>query len=290
MRGNGDIKEVVLYPGCVSLNKYPGIVKSSIEVLKLLNVKVRLPTSMLCCSRPLERLGIIGEEHTSALAHFNVTKLMGDPDEIVVVCNGCYLAFRRALEADDLKKDVGLRAKCYHIAEIIWRNRQYLAEKAKVKLDKLKVAVHVGCHYLFYPHGDVIKGEEGEDILEDIALAFNANVVDYEERRSCCGGTIVKWFREVSSSISKRKLESIMEVGANVVLTMCPYCLRTFNRVQQRLKKLKRIESIMPTLHVSQLVAVALGLDPLKVAGLHLQVPAQELEALLKLLTPQPPP
>jgi len=154
----------------------------------------------------------------------------------------------------------------------------------------LKVAVHVGCHYLFYPHGDIIKGEGGEDILEDIALAFNANVVDYEERRSCCGGTIVKWFREISSSISRRKLESVMEVGANVVLTMCPYCLRTFNRVQQRLKKLKRIESIMPTLHVSQFVAIALGLDPLKVAGLHLQVPAQELEALLKLLTPQPSP
>jgi len=284
LKGSDSIKEIVLYPGCVSLNKYPGIVKSSIEVLKLLNIKVRLPTSMLCCSRPLERLGIIEEEHTRALAHFNMAKLMGNPDEVVVVCNGCYLAFRRALEADDLKKDREVRAKCSHIAEITWRNRRYLAEKVKVKLDKLKVAVHVGCHYLFYPHGDIIKGEEGEDILEDIALAFSASVVDYEERRSCCGGTIVKWFRKVSSSISRRKLESIIEVGANVILTMCPYCLRTFDRVQQRLKKLKKIEEIVPTLHVSQFVATALGFDPLKVAGLHLQVPAQELEALLKLL------
>ena len=285
MRGSDRIKEVVLYPGCVSLNKYPGIVKSSIELLKLLNVNVKLPTSLLCCSRPLERIGIIGEEHTSALAYFNVTKLMGNPDEVVVVCNGCYLALRRALEANELRKDVGLKAACSHIAELIWHGRRILAEKAKVKMDKLKVAVHVGCHYLFYPHGDIVKGEDGEDVLEDIALAFNANVVDYEERRTCCGGTIVKWFRDVTSSIPRRKLESIMESGAHVILTMCPYCLRTFNRVQQRLKKLKEIKRIVPTLHVSQFVAIALGLDPLKVAGLHLQVPAQELEDLRRLLS-----
>ena len=285
MRGSEERREVVLYPGCVSLNKYPGILKSSIELLRLLNINVKLPTNMLCCSRPLERLGIIGEEHTSALAYFNVTKLMGNPDEVVVVCNGCYLAFRRALEANELKKDMEVKAKCSHIAELVWSNRRELAEKAKVKLDKLKVAIHVGCHYLFYPHGSIVKGEEGEDILEDIALAFNVNVVDYEERRTCCGGTIVKWLRGVTSSIPKRKLESIAESGADVILTMCPYCLRTFNRVQQRLKKLKEIERIVPTLHVSQFAAIALGLDPLKVAGLHLQVPAQELGALRKLLT-----
>ena len=285
MRESEEGREVVLYPGCVSLNKYPGILKSSMELLKILNVNFKLPTNMLCCSRPLERIGIIGEEHTSALAYFNAAKFMGNPDEVVVVCNGCYLAFRRALEANELKKDVGVKAVCSHIAEVLWRNRGELAKRARAKLDKLKVAIHVGCHYLFYPHGDVIKGEEGEDVLEDIALAFKARVVDYEERRTCCGGTVVKWFRDVTYSIPRRKLESVMESGADVILTMCPYCLRTFNRVQQRLKKLKEIERVVPTLHVSQFVAIALGLDPLKVAGLHLQVPAQELGALRKLLT-----
>lgn len=284
MRESDGTREVVLYPGCVSLNKYPGIVKSSIELLKIINVNVGLPTNMLCCSRPLERIGIIGEEHTNALARFNVTKFMGNPDEVVVVCNGCYLALRRALEANQLRKELKVMTKCSHIAELLWSNRRELAEKAKVKLDKLKVAVHVGCHYLFYPYGDIIKGEEGENILEDIALAFNANVVDYEERRTCCGGTIVKWFRDVTFSISRRKLESIMESEADVILTMCPYCLRTFIRAQRRLKKLKEIERMVPTLHVSQFVAIALGLDTLKVAGLHLQMSAQELEDLCNLL------
>jgi heterodisulfide reductase subunit B len=285
LRGSDGTKEVVLYPGCVSLNKYPGIVKSSIELLKILNVNVRLPTNMLCCSRPLERIGIIGEEHTNALARFNVTKFMDNPDEVVVVCNGCYLALRRALEADELGKDAEVKAKCSHIAELLWHGRHELAKKARTRMEKLKVAVHVGCHYLFYPHGDIVKGEEGEDILEDIALAFNANVVDYEERRTCCGGTIVKWFRDVTFSIPRRKLESIIESGADVILTMCPYCLRTFIRAQQRLKKLKEVERTVPTLHVSQFVAIALGLDPLKSAGLHLQMSAQELEGLRRLLT-----
>lgn len=275
----------MLYPGCVSLNKYPGIVRSTIEVLKFLGIGFRFPTNMLCCSRPLERIGIMKEEHSNALAYFNLTRLMDNPSSVIVVCNGCYLAFRRALEVNELKSKHEVEAECSHIAEVIWHNRHDLAQQARVKLDKLKVAIHVGCHYLYYPYGTIIKGEEGEDVLEDIALAFNVEVVDYEERRTCCGGTMVKWFRDVTFAISRRKLKSIVESGADIILTMCPYCLRTFNRAQQRLKKFKDIEMVTPVLHVSQLVALALGFDPVKVVGLHLQMPTQELEKLCQVLT-----
>lgn len=278
-------ERVVLYPGCVSLNKYPGIVRSTVEILKLLCVEFRFPINMLCCSRPLERIGILKEEHANALAYFNLMRLMDNPSNVVVVCNGCYLALRRALRVNELKSKYEVEAECSHIAEVIWHNRRELAEQVRVKLDKLRVAIHVGCHYLYYPYGDIIKGEEGEDILEDIALAFNAKVVDYEEKRTCCGGTMVKWFRDVTFSISQRKLKSAVESEADTILTMCPYCLRTFNRTQQRLKKLKKIERVIPVLHVSQLVALALGFDPLKVVGLHLQVPAQGLEGLCQALT-----
>ncbi|MEM0217563.1 MAG: heterodisulfide reductase-related iron-sulfur binding cluster [Candidatus Nezhaarchaeales archaeon] len=284
MRGK-DKGGVILYPGCVSLNKYPGIVRSAIEVLKFLGVEFRFPTNMLCCSRPLERIGVLKEEYTNALAYFNLTRLMDNPSSVIVVCNGCYLSFRRALEVNELRSSYGVEAECSHIAEVIWRNRHELASQAKVKLNKLRVAVHVGCHYLYYPHGDIIRSEDGEDILEDIALTLNAEVVDYGEKRTCCGGTMVKWFRNVTFAIAREKLKSIVESDANVILTMCPYCLRTFNRAQQRLRGLKEIERVIPVIHVSQLVALALGFDPVKIAGLHMQMPNQELERLCQALT-----
>lgn len=273
----GEVRgEIVYYPGCMSLNMYPGIAKSTLEILKLLGINAKLPVSILCCGLPIELLGIAKNEHVNALACFNIAKLMGNPDHIIVSCNGCYLTLKKALSSEELKMKCGVKARCLHIAEIIWRNRYKLAEKAKVDLSKVKIAVHVGCHYNYAFHGEIVGGEDGEDILEDIALAFNAEVMDYEEKHTCCGAPAVKWTGNVMLELSQRKIMSIIDSGADMVLTMCPACMSMLDKTQYELKQLEEIERAVPILHVSQLVALALGYDVRKTLGLHLHLSAQE--------------
>ncbi|MEM4576312.1 MAG: heterodisulfide reductase-related iron-sulfur binding cluster [Candidatus Nezhaarchaeales archaeon] len=276
--------EAILFPGCRALNKYPGISSSSLEVLKLLGLKVKLPTNILCCGRPVESTGILKDEQTNALAYFNLTKLMDKPRYLIVVCNGCYSVFSRALSLRELKSEYGIDPECFHVAEVVWLKRHDLAKKAKLNFNKLKVAVQVGCHYLYSPYRETIKGEEGEDILEDIALAFNAKVVDYEEKRTCCGGPVIKWLGHVTSTISHEKAKSFIESDADLLLTMCPTCLATLDKAQQELMNLGKVERTIPILHVSQFVALALGFDSVKTLGFHLQLSHQELQALHSIL------
>lgn len=276
--------EVTLFPGCRALNKYPGISSSSFEILRSLGLRVKLPTNILCCGRPIESPGILKDEQTNALAYFNFTKLMDRPRYVIVVCNGCYSVFTRALSLEELKSEHGIETECLHIAEVVWFKRHDLAKRAKVNFNKLKVAVQVGCHYLYSPYRETIKGEEGEDILEDIALAFNAKVVDYEEKRTCCGGPAIKWLGHITSTISHEKARSFMKSDADMLLTMCPTCLATLDKAQQELMSLEKVERTLPILHVSQFVALALGFDLIKTLGLHLQLSHQELQALHSLL------
>ncbi|MEM2025529.1 MAG: heterodisulfide reductase-related iron-sulfur binding cluster [Desulfurococcaceae archaeon] len=268
--------EVVYYPGCTSLNMYPGIAKSTLEVLRFLGINAKPPRGVLCCGMPLNLLGIAKEEHVDAMACLNIAKLMGDPDYVVTSCNGCYLTLNRALSSEFFKLRCRVKAKCVHVAEVIWRNRRSLSEKVKADLKKLRVATHVGCHYAHALQGLAVKGEEGENLLEDVALAFNAEVVDYEERHSCCGAPAVKWMGSVMIELSQKKITSIIDSGADVVLTMCPACMLVLDKTQYELKQLEEIEKVVPVLHVSQLTAIALGFDARKVAGIHLHMAARE--------------
>ncbi len=269
--------DIVYYPGCMALNVYPGVTKSSLEVLKLLGINVRLPKSVLCCGLPIEILGIAKSSQISSILRFNIAKLMGNPDYIIVPCNGCYMMLRKALGDVTIKAPQELKSRCIHIAEVLWSKRHQLAKMAKLDLSKLKVAVHIGCHYSYAFHKDVIRGEEGEDILEDIALAFNAEIVDYEEKHSCCGAPAVKWSGNIMLELSQRKITSIIDNGADMVLTMCPACMLMLDRTQYELRQLEEIERAIPILHVAQLVALALGFDAKKIAGIHLHYSSQEV-------------
>jgi len=268
--------DVVYYPSCMSLNVYPGIAKSTLEVLKLLGINVRLPKSVLCCGLPIGVLGIAKSPQVNSIARFNIAKLMGNPDYVIVSCNGCYMTFRRALSSGPTGEIQEVKSQCIHIAEVLWSRRHQLAKMAKPNLSKLKIAVHVGCHYNYAFHGDIIKGEEGENILEDIVMAFGAEVVDYEEKHSCCGAPAVKWSSNVMLELSQRKITSIIDSGADMVLTMCPACTLMLDKTQYELRQLEEIERAIPILHVVQFVAIALGLDARRVAGVHLHYSSQE--------------
>lgn len=267
---------VTYYPGCMSINVYPGIARSTLELLRLLSIDAKLPISMLCCGLPIGLLGIAKAEQMNAIVCFNVAKLMSNPDYIVVSCNGCYLALNKALSSEEFRRRYGVRARCLHVAELLWQSRHELARKVKRDMSKVKVAVHVGCHYNYALHGRALRGEEGEDILEDVALAFNSEVVDYEEKHSCCGAPAAKWIGHIMLELSQRKITSIIEGGADMILTMCPACMLILDKTQYELRQLEELTRTIPILHVSQFIALALGYDPNRIVGLHLHLSAQE--------------
>jgi len=265
-------RSLAFYPGCIATSIYPGVTYSSIKVLEELGFKVSNPKHVVCCGLPLEIAGMMRRERLVELVGYNLRELIKH-DVVVTPCNGCYRTFNLALEAASSTSPSN-NARCLHVAEVLWSLRERLAELAKASLSGLNVANHVGCHYVYAMPSKAIKGEEGEDILEDIALSLGMNPLSYEEKATCCGATAIKWPRilDALSPISKLKVTSMVESGADLIVVMCTACQLMIDRTQYQLKSLGELDRIVPVLHVSQLVGLALGLHPFDDVGLHLHL------------------
>ncbi|MCM1041470.1 MAG: heterodisulfide reductase-related iron-sulfur binding cluster [Bacteroides sp.] len=129
-----------------------------------------------------------------------------------------------------------------HASDIIFKLRNEIAAKAKYKLvnkktgEPLKVVEHIGCHYAkMFPHKGV-GGAEYPYVLAGMVEAWGGEVVDYPERRHCCGFGFRQYFvkanRGYSLSNTHKKFESMEPFKPDMIITNCPGCPYFMDRWQ----------------------------------------------------------
>lgn len=129
-----------------------------------------------------------------------------------------------------------------HASDIIFKLRNEIAAKAKYKLinkktgEPLKVVEHIGCHYAkMFPHKGV-GGAEYPYVLAGMVEAWGGEVVDYPERRHCCGFGFRQYFvkanRGYSLSNTHKKFESMEPYKPDMIITNCPGCPYFMDRWQ----------------------------------------------------------
>ena len=132
-----------------------------------------------------------------------------------------------------------------HASDIVYKFRHQIAAKAKYKLidkntgEPLKVVEHIGCHYSkMFPHKG-IGGAEYPYVLSGMIEAWGGEVIDYPERRHCCGfgfrQYIVQANRGFSLSCSKKKFDSMEPYQPDMIITNCPGCPMFLDRWQYAL-------------------------------------------------------
>lgn len=121
-----------------------------------------------------------------------------------------------------------------------------------------------GCHYLKTFFKDAIDDAEQPTFLEELVEMTGAEPVEYSNKMLCCGAGIGLRFmkRDNSLQVSRDKLDSIRESGADAIVTMCPYCLLNLDRAQQELNHTLNEEFNIPVIYISQLLALTMGMDP----------------------------
>lgn len=139
---------------------------------------------------------------------------------------------------ENLRKATGREFKkpenIAHASDVIYKFRKEIAAKAKYTLtDKntgkpLRVVEHIGCHYAkMFPHKGV-GGAEYPYVLVGMVEEWGGELIDYPERRSCCGfgfrQYLVKANRSYSMSCSKKKFESMAAYEPDMIITNCPGC------------------------------------------------------------------
>jgi Heterodisulfide reductase, subunit B len=181
-----------------------------------------------------------------------------------------------------------------HTSDIIYKFRNEIAQKSKYRLinketgEPLKVVEHIGCHYAkMFPHKGV-GGAEYPHVLVGMIESWGGDVVDYPERRHCCGfgfrQYLVKANRGYSVSASKKKFESMAPYKPDFILSNCPGCAYFLDRWQYVIAEMEGTTYDdkgygIPSLTYEELAGLVLGYDPWE---LGLQLHQVDVEPLLK--------
>lgn len=198
---------------------------------------------------------------------------------------------------ETLKKATGREfekpANLAHASDIIYKLRNEIASRAKYQLvnhntgQPIRGVEHIGCHYAkMFPHKGV-GGAEYPYVLVGMIESWGGEVVDYPERRHCCGfgfrQYLVKANRGYSVASSKKKFESMAPYKPDFILTNCPGCPYFLDRWQYAIAEMEGTtygEDGMgiPVLTYEELAGLVLGYDPW---DLGLQVHQVSVEPLL---------
>lgn len=87
-----------------------------------------------------------------------------------------------------------------------------------------------------------------EEIREILKRVKGVSLIEPEFNRrwtTCCGGPGKVLFPELAGKISARRLDELMDTGADVVVTFCPYCLAALDKARREGQRSIEIQDII---------------------------------------------
>ena len=270
-----------LFLGCTIPARQPSYELSARKALAKLGIELVDLANMTCCAPPPVRS--VDLESSLAVAAYNICLAEEADLNLVTLCNGCFesLAMANAM----LKADRKLRAKINRILSRAGKEfvgskevKHYprvlindiglkrLKQNVSKPLSNLKVAAFYGCHALRPSALLKLDDPERPHVLENLIEALGAKSVEYRNKLKCCGGLLRGYSDELALDLAREKLANTTKAGADCIATLCPFCFVALDIGQIQVKSKFNETYDMPVLHYSELLALALGIDPKELA------------------------
>lgn len=137
-----------------------------------------------------------------------------------------------------------------------------LQKRVTQKLTGLKCAAFYGCYLLRaqdrIPYDDPYNPQSMENLFE----AVGATPIYYRGRTQCCGWPLSSYAIESSFKMAGNHIQEAIDQGADCMVTPCPLCHLNLDSRQPEVETVIGKKLGLPVLHLSQLVALALGVGP----------------------------
>lgn len=274
---SSNVNTYALFLGCIPPLRYPGIEASVKLLLRHFNIRFRDLEEISCCPAP----GVVrplDEALWLTLAARNLSLAEKTGCDLLTMCNGCFFTLSEASRLLKTERELrervagslslaGLtfksRAAVYHFIDLLHYRVgiRKIREAVVNPLKDVKVAVHIGCHYLA-----AHKIRDKPPIIDELVKATGVSIVDYDEYMTCCGAG--KGFRSLipkaSIGLTLRKIRSMVKSKAEIVVAICPFCLLQLDRGQVEIRKIFGEAYSVPVLYYGQLLCLALGFHPSK--------------------------
>ncbi|MGV0028075.1 CoB--CoM heterodisulfide reductase iron-sulfur subunit B family protein [Phormidesmis priestleyi] len=137
-----------------------------------------------------------------------------------------------------------------------------IAQKVTRKLSNLNCAAFYGCYLLrgqdHIPFDDPFNPQS----MENVFRSLGATPILYRGRTQCCGWPLSSYAPEQSFKMAGTHIQEAIAKGADCMVTPCPLCHLNLDSRQPEVEKVIDQKLGLPVLHLSQLVALALGVKP----------------------------
>ncbi|MFQ5981137.1 MAG: CoB--CoM heterodisulfide reductase iron-sulfur subunit B family protein [Candidatus Heimdallarchaeota archaeon] len=260
-----------LFPGCVSHQSCPELLRSTKTVLQAIELELVETDKFSCCgagylSVAQDDLGIAVNARNFALAG-------KEEAAIITPCSTCHATMRKAelaLEDHSLREevkqllkdhelDIDNMSKFYHLVEVLTerKNLAKIANKIIFPLENLLVAPFYGCHLIRPNH--IIGDITGPARMDSLINALGATLIHCSTRSQCCGFHVQLENEKGMLMMAAEFLAEARDRDSDLVLTSCPLCQMVFDMYQYKIRKITGGNLQIPVLHLAQLVGLALG-------------------------------
>jgi heterodisulfide reductase subunit B len=262
--------QIAYYPGCSLHSSAAEYGKTTEAIAKVLDLELVEPPGWICCgSSPAH-----STDHVLAtkypVVNLSIIEQMG-LEEVTAPCSACYIRFKTAAHemahnpamARRVNEEMGYEyrgsVRVMHLVEaLIDKVGLDRIEQAVAKpLEGLKIACYYGC-YLTRP-ADITGAEHPEYPMEldYLMQRLGADVVDWDYKTDCCGGSLGLTQTPIAHEMTAKLLRNAHDRGADAVVTVCPLC---HVNIDGRQGQIKDLGFEMPILFATQLAAIAFGL------------------------------
>jgi len=201
--------------------------------------------------------------------------------DLVTPCSSCYTTLNRAnsllrqypelkSKADECLASAGLEYKgsvrVRHLFEVIYNDigLEVIESKVVNPLHGLRVAPYYGCQ--------LVRPEPGFDnpnnpqSLDRLIVSLGAEPVPFPLKDRCCGSSLVIPEPDLTLGLIHQILESAASNDAQCIVTVCPLCQTNLDAYQAMVNRKFRTKYNLPTLFFTQLIGLALGIEPKSLA------------------------
>lgn len=223
------VKKVAYYAGCMT-HLTPTIYKSVLSVLNKASVKYTFidESGSVCCGRPIILTG--GHSAAKEMIEYNKRLIKESGASILLLsCPICCKVFKEEYNLENIE--------IMHHSEYLER---LISESViKVKKGEFSAVYHDPCEL---GRGMEIYNQPRE-VLKRCLTLKSAGIED--KNSICCGGSLagIKFSLSEKDEITRHSLDNLCFRSPDFIVTSCPLCLTTFNRLNR-----------IPTLDIAQIV------------------------------------
>ncbi|MCD6262497.1 MAG: CoB--CoM heterodisulfide reductase iron-sulfur subunit B family protein [Deltaproteobacteria bacterium] len=204
--------------------------------------------------------------------------------DIIAPCSSCYIQMIKVnheiqeneslrervnsiLAEDGLAYNGSIRVR--HIQDVLFNDigTEQIKRHVTKPLNGLKVAGYVGCQSV-RPYGEY--DSVHNPVVQDKLLeALDAKPVPFPKKIQCCGSGIFLPEMDLCLGLVRDILDDAVSHGAEIISTVCPMCAMNLEMYQDRINEKYGTDFDIPIVYLTQLMAVAFGMDLKRDAALH---------------------